>query len=67
MRGSFQGIGRMKQDGIECDKRMFVIVDDDTTFMPFKRTVVLSNGVSVHLGGKIFLPRISSGKTTVFS
>ena len=67
MRGSFHGIGRVKQDdGIECDKRILVVVDDVTAFVPFKRTAVLLNGVSVHSAGKRFLPRISSGKTTFF-
>ena len=47
MRGSFQGIGRVKQDGgdgIECDERMLVVVDDVTAFFPFKRTAVLLYG-----------------------
>ena len=70
MRGSFLGIGKVQQnggDGIECDEHMPVVRDDVTAFLPFKRTAVLLNGVSVHLDGKRFLPRISSGKTTFFS
>ena len=42
MRGSFHGIGRVKQgggDGIECDECMLVIRDGVTAFLPFKRTV----------------------------
>ena len=47
MRGSFHGIGRVKQDGIECDECMLVVRDDVTAFLPFKRTTVLLKGVCV--------------------
>ena len=70
MRGSFHGIGRVKQDGgdgIECDECVLVVRDDVTAFLPFKRTAVLLKGVCVHSGGKRFLAIISSGKTTIFS
>ena len=69
MRGSFLGIGRVQQDGgdgIECDERMLVVRDNVTAFLPFMRTAALLKGESVHSGGKRFLPRISSGKTTFF-
>ena len=65
MRIRFLGIGRVQQEGgagIECDEHMLVVRDDVTAFLPSKRTAVLLKVVSVHSGGKRFLPRILSGK-----